>query len=385
MSLFKSQKRILGVDLGPSSIKIVELIRTEKGIELGTYGYAKLKFGDIKKDSALEQEKLAALLQKICKEAKIKTTNTIASLPPFFVFSAIISIPQMQDKDIEAAVKWEAKKVIPLPLEQIELNWKIINMKGDINKTEKKRFDLEKDEKNKIERDDNGKANKLSSRGGDKIQLLLTGAAKKIVNRYMEIFKRSGLNLYRLETESFALSRSLLNKGDKMISMIVDIGALNTNISIIKFGIPFLIRSVDIGAFTITKIIANSMNISIERAEQFQYDIGIGSNDNNGDAVPKIIEESFSAVINEIKYSFNLYEEYKHSILEQKDKIEKIVLCGGGAMMPNLTGYLSNLLDIKVYIGNPWDRVQYNQDLKLVLDEIGPNFSVAIGLAMRDL
>lgn len=379
--------------MGSSSIKVAELARGEKGLELGTYGYAKFKVGDIKKDSALEQERSAAILKEICKQAKTKSINAIASLPPFFVFSSIICIPKMQDKDMESAVKWEAKKVIPLPLEQIELKWKVVNMKenagGEMqkinNKEENKKDEKNEESKNRDKKEEE-KKDENSAESGKKMQLLLTGAAKKIVQRYMAIFKKAGLNLYSLETESFALSRSLLNKDDKTVAMIVDIGALNTNIAIIKSGIPFLNRSVDVGSFTITKSIANSMNIGLERADQFQYDIGVALDDKSGtDGVPRLIEEAISAIINEIKYSFNLYEEYKNSILDPKDKIEKIVLCGGGAMIPNLSLYLENLLFIKTYIGTPWDKVAHNPDLNLILEEIGPNFPVAVGLAMRDL
>lgn len=362
MSLFKSQKHILGVDLGASSIKVVELIGAGKGIELGTYGFAKFKADDIKKDSVFEQQKVAAIFKRICKEARVSAVNAIASLPPFFVFTSIINLPEMPGKDIEAAVKWEAKKVIPLPLDQIELKWKIINIGGQAGVMDKS------DPKEKQK----------------KMQILLTGAAKKIVQRYMNIFKEAGINLYSLETESFALSRSLLNEKENSVAMVVDIGALNTNIAVIKSGIPFLNKSIDIGAVTISKLIANSLNINLERAEQFQYDIGV-SMTNSEEAIPKIIEESLATIVNEIKYSFNLYEEYKGSILSPGDKIEKIVLCGGGVIIPNLPQYLSNLLNIKVYIGDPWTKIHYNEDLKLVLQEIGPNFPVAVGLAMRDL
>lgn len=368
------------MDLGSSSIKIVELSKSEKGVELVTYGYAKLKVDDIKKDSVAEQEKIIAILKKLCKEACVSTVNAIASIPPFFVFSSIISLPNMPKQDIEAAVRWEAKKVIPLPLDQIELKWKIIDIKGEDQSLPSKSVSKTA---NQMEETDNDKKEKTKDK---KIQILLTGAAKKIVQRYMDIFKRAGLNLYSLETESFALSRALLNENEKSVVMVVDIGALNTNISITKLGIPFINKSIDIGAITISKIIASSLNISLERAEQFQYDIGVSLEKSNpNETIPRIIEESLSPIINEIKYSFNLYEEYKNSILSVEDKIEKIILCGGGVMIPNLAEYLTGILNMKIYRGDPWAKIHYNDDLKLFLQEIGPNFPVAIGLAMRDL
>ncbi|MFC1613635.1 type IV pilus assembly protein PilM [Patescibacteria group bacterium] len=373
MSIFnilkiKSQKSCLGVDLGSSSIKIVELCQDLKGIELRTYGLAKFKMDDIKKDPVAQQEKFAAVLAKLCVDSKIITRNAIASLPPFFVFSSITSLPEMSKEDMESAVQWEAKKVIPLPIEQIELKWRIINIKNNEQKSKQKSGEQENNKK---------KENK-------KVQVLLTGAAKKLIQRYIYVFRRAGLNLCSLETESFALSRSLSNENDKSVVMIVDIGALNTNIAIIKLGIPFLNKSIDIGSITISKIIANSLNISIERAEQFQYDIGVNlGRERNNISIPKIVEDALSSIINEIKYSFNLYEEYKGSILEPDDKIEKVILCGGGATIPNLSEYLSELLNIKVYIRDPWTKLQYPNELKMILQEIGPNFAVAIGLAMR--
>jgi len=380
MSIFnilkiKSQKSCLGVDLGSSSIKIVELCQCDRGVELKTYGSAKLRVDDIKKDPIGQQEKFAAVLAKLCADSKITTRNAIASLPPFFVFSSITSLPEMSKEDMESAVQWEAKKVIPLPIEQIELKWRIINIKSN-----EQEF---KEENNQERKKESGKTRK---QGNKKVQILLTGAAKKLIQKYMYVFQRAGLNLYSLETESFALSRALSSQKDKSVVMIVDIGALNTNIAIVKLGIPFLNKSIDIGSVTISKLISNSLNINIERAEQFQYDIGVNlGHERHNVNIPKIVEDALSSIINEIKYSFNLYEEYKGSILDPNDKIEKVILCGGGSMIPNLSGYLSELLNIKVYIGDPWAKLQYPNDLKMVLQEIGPNFAVAIGLAMRSL
>jgi len=399
MSIFdilkiKSQKSYLGVDLGSSSIKIVELCQCDKGIELKTYGSAKLRVDDIKKDPVGQQEKFAAVLSKLCADSKITSRNAIASLPPFFVFSSITSLPQMSKEDMDSAVRWEAKKVIPLSIEQIELKWRIINIKSSEQEAEEGRTEQENmseaaNSDKKTEKPiatSQVKQENKKKKDNKKVQILLTGAAKKLIHRYMYVFKRAGLNLRSLETESFALSRTLSSERDKSVIMIVDIGALNTNIAIVKLGIPFLNKSIDIGSVTISKIISNSLNINMERAEQFQYDIGVNlEHERDNVNIPKIVEDALSSIINEIKYSFNLYEEYKSSILDPNDKIEKIILCGGGSMIPNLSEYLSKLLNVKVYIGDPWAKLRYPDDLKMVLQEIGPNFAVAIGLAMRNL
>jgi Tfp pilus assembly PilM family ATPase len=91
------------------------------------------------------------------------------------------------------------------------------------------------------------------------------------------------------------------------------------------------------------------------------------------------VAETISPVVNEIKYAINLFQT-KH----RKDT-EKIILSGGSSLLPDLTGYLGKILDMKVIIGDPWSRVSYPEDLKPLLQEIGPRMAVAIGLAIREL
>jgi len=100
----------------------------------------------------------------------------------------------------------------------------------------------------------------------------------------------------------------------------------------------------------------------------------------SGESLPAIIKNTINPIINEVKYSLDIY-------LSQADKnnIEKIVLTGGSAWLPELPKYLSKLLNTRVIIGDPWDRIIYPMDLKPILNELGPRFSIAIGLAMREL
>ncbi|MBU4455424.1 pilus assembly protein PilM, partial [Patescibacteria group bacterium] len=117
----------------------------------------------------------------------------------------------------------------------------------------------------------------------------------------------------------------------------------------------------------------------MERAEQFKYDLGISSLESQEDVIPKTIIETISIVINEIKYVLNLFQS------KNNKSVEKIILSGGSALLINFANYLSKILDINVIIGNLWDSISYPVDLKLVLDEIGPRMSTAVGLAMRQI
>lgn len=339
MGLFSSDNNYLGIDIGTSGIKIVELKKEGSGVKLLTYGFSENDKQTEQNDTA----KIAAVINKICSEAGTASRSAVAALPTFSVFSSIINLGEIDKKDIPSAVNWEAKKVIPLPLEEMVLDWRRI---------------------------DNNESNN--------IKVLLTSAPKTLIKKYMDIFKKAQINLLSLETETFALIRSLIGN-DKSSIMIVEMGANTTDISIVDQSVPILNRSIDIGGFTITRAISNNLNIGLERAEQFKYDMGISALNSREDVIPKTIIETISIIVNEIKYSLSLFQS------KNNKKVEKIILSGGSAMLVNFAGYLSKVLNINVIVGNPWARISYPADLKLVLDEIGPRMSVAVGLAMRQI
>jgi type IV pilus assembly protein PilM len=343
MGLFFSNESYLGIDIGSSSIKIVEIKNNNGKVRLLTYGFSE-NLNDLDQTDPGE---IAAIINKICLEAGITSRKAVSALPTFSVFSSIINLSGVGKKDLASAINWEAKKVIPLPLEEMILDWKKIDD-----------TDEPKDKHN--------------------IKVLLTGAPRTLVKRYIEIFKNAKINLLSLETETFALIRSLVGN-DKSTVMIVEIGAKTTSFNIIDRNIPILNRSIDIGGWTITKAIGNNLNIGLERAEQFKYDLGISSADSFDNAIPKTIIESVSPIINEIKYALNLYQN------KSNKKVDKIILSGGSALLVNFTSYLSKMLNINVITGNPWAKISCPVDLKPLLDEIAPRMAIAIGLALREM
>lgn len=385
MSLFSSSSSYLGVDIDSHSIKIVEL-KNEKGKpRLLTYGYfdhdLEKKFSD--KDESMRKE-AAAIIRGICAKAKTNSKVAISGLPAFSVFSSVLTLPAMSKKELASAIRWEAKKVIPLPLDDMILHWDILeeNADGTYQASAGNAPSIpDKSPASTGSEKATGHSNFLHISGNKDIKstkILLTAAPKDMVFRYMDIFKDTGLTLLSLDTEQFALVRSLIGRDISTI-MVVDMDFIVTNISVIQRGIPFLNRSINVGGLTITKAISNSLNISLKRAEQFKYDIGLTLEENGPSDIPKTIESALAPIVDEIKYSMNLFK------TEGKETIEKIILTGGSSLLSHLPDYLSKALNIKVFLGDPWARVMYPEELKPALQEIGPRFSVAIGLAMKEI
>ena len=375
MGLFANNEHYLGVDISSTNIKAVEL-RNERGrARLITYGFVEQSTDLVKASSEEMKKQVISLLQAVLEKAKTTTKKTVAALPNYSVFSSIMSLPQMSQKDLTQAVQWEAKKIVPLPIDEMIIDWKVLP-EGS-RPPAPPPFQSPSAPKASVPPEgDAAPSPRLEEKQGN-ARILLTAAPKNLVERYVALFKAAGLELTGLETESFALERSLVGNDPNPI-MIVDIGALTSNIIVAEKGIPLLNRSVDVGGASITKMIAGSLGVDTMRAEQFKRDIGFTSQGDGG--ILKTIESSINPIINELKYCFDLYRSQ-----EGIGHVSKIILTDGSAFLPGLSDYLSRLLSIKVFVGDPWARVIYPTELRPALEELGPRFSVAIGLAMREI
>ncbi len=346
MALFGlgNKKSFLGVDLGSTSIKLVELAKEGGVPTLVTYGYAERAMGDIVKgDPKTILAKIVFLLKRLYTQSGVTSYKAVTALPNFSVFNSVITLPVMKKKELDAAVHWEAKKFVPMPIKDVILDWRIIDT-----------IDVNNKRKN--------------------YRILLTAASRKLVRRYVEIFKQADLQLLSLETEAFALARSLIGHS-QATTMIIDTSAVTTDIIIIEKGVPALNRSIDVGGISISHAIAKNLNISFKRAEQFKRDIGMGG----GSKIPKIIESILKPVVDEMRYSLKIYQS------QSGKTVEKVILSGGSAYLPNLSDYFSKILNIKVLIGDPWSRVAYPEELRPALEEVAPRFAIAVGLALRQL
>ncbi|MBI4122510.1 MAG: pilus assembly protein PilM [Parcubacteria group bacterium] len=371
--LFKQQaSSFLGVDMGSGSIKLVELVNVSGRPRLATYGMVEIET-NVSRDDAKESERLStAALTALLEKSGARSRTAIGALPNFSVFSSVLSLPARSEAEMAAAVQWEAKKFVPMPLENVVLDWKVLETKTDKPSAVPDKAAVgQKAEKMSAEPE---KTPPLA-RGGA-VRILLTAAPKHLVERYVSIFKAAGLNLLSLETESFALGRSLVGN-DPAPVLVVDAGSLTTDLTVVERGIPVFSRSISVGGKTITTAVANSMGIDEARAEQFKRDVGLGEGTDAG--VAGIVSASFAAVVNEMRYLLDVQKESGSS------PVEKVLLTGGSAFLPSLDSFLSQSLGIKTFIANPWARVSHPKELAGVLDALGPRMAVAVGLAMREL
>ena len=376
MGLFSKKEQtangLIGVDVGAGGMKVVELLPQKGRLVLSTYGYSEMKSIEGEHKPLIDDPKKAAnILREIMKRSDMKSTNANAALPSHAVFHAIVTIPQPRDpkEDIKPLIESQVKKLLPMPLEDMILDSTVI----DKHLLPKK---VEKDEKGKKE--DKKEEKKPEPVGKDRkhIRVLVSGAPKALVAKYVEIFKLAKLNLTSLETEAFALIRSLIGK-DKARMMLVDIGFERTNIVIADQGLPYLHRSIKAGGASVTSMIAKQMSVPVQQAEQVKLDLAVSS---GKEELPPMLREAMMPILHEVKYALELYAQ---QTFHDHNTVDKIVITGGSAHLPKIDSFLTEALNINVYLGNPWARVGTPDGLRPVLDEIGPRFSVAVGLAMK--
>lgn len=351
-------KSYLGIDIGTSGIKIVEIGREGGRPRLLTYAYTE-RWPDETGAGYLEQTNFTAeLVKKMVVKAKTKSKSVISGLPGSSVFSSVITVPELSGKELQAVIEAQATKLIPLPITEVILDWKPMTAPGEQKKIKPK----------------SGEISKTKT-----MQIILTAAAKSMVKKYIDIFKKTDLKLASLETEAFALIRSLVGR-DKSVIAILDVGAVRTNLIMVENGVPVLSRSIALGGLNFTRNIAAMMQMDLKSAEHFKRDTKSVATIFEGGQIPKTLEQLYVPIGNEVKYSFNLFTGQS----KEPKKIEKLILTGGSAVLPQLASYLTNLLGINAYIGDPFARVLSHEELRPVLNEIAPRFAVAVGLAMRE-
>ncbi len=366
-SLFRFRpKKFLGIDIGTSFVRIVELSRKGQAYKLENYGgsdtssFKRRSFRVFQKNIlSLSNKEIAKSIQVISKEAGIQAKEVNFSIPDFCSFFTSIKLPAMAKDEISQAVQYEIRPYIPLPLDEVTLDWSIIE----------------------------------GEPSGTALKVLVVAIPNDIVNQYREIARLADLNLRILESEVFALTRALIkpshqkfgkggeNEKEKKVIGLIDIGARSTTCSVVEQGVLKISHSFNTAGNQLTEIIARSLNIDYNEAEEIKKKHGLIINDDLEESknIRKILIPLIDSILEEIKKAFrNFY-------LKEGKEVEKIILAGGLVLMPGLKEYFSTELKKELDIADPFSNIACSAILTNTLKEIGPIYAVAMGSAMKGL
>ena len=345
----------MAIDIGISSVKLVQL-RKEKGkAVLETYGelacgpYNNLSVGQA---TNLSIEKTIELLKDLFKEANVTTKAAIFSIPLRSSLIVSVEVPEMARNNLAEVIPIEARKYVPVPISEVMLDWWIIPRSSADQAAEEEK-------------------------AGSKMEVLIASIHKDTIRQYQEIASQLKLDIDSFEIETFSSIRSVI-PNNLVATAILDLGAGTSKIAIVDYGIVRLSHTIDKGAQDITVAISKSLSLPFTKAEEIKRKLGLVGDVEKGDLV-EMVSPMVEYIFAEASKVMLKYQK------EHQRSIDKIVLIGGGALLKGVLELAKSIVGVPVVIGLPFDKVEAPAFLNNVLKEAGPEFAVAIGLALRKL
>ena len=363
-SLFGRGKRsVVGVDVGSSSVKVVQ-VRKENGVAvLETYG--SLAIGpyadgvEVGKYANADEEVLHTVLSTLVKESKVTAKEVGVTIPFHASLISFIEVPLLSDEKIAQMIPFEARRHIPVPLEDVSIDWFVVPS-ALFDRTDMSVFEDDAPKKQEQE---------------EKRKVLLIAIHNHELIKHRNIMDRTDLKPRFFEIEIFSTLRSVVYEG-RLPFVIIDMGARTTKFYVIEHGIILRSYFINQGGQTVTTAIANAEDIPFAEAERRKREQGFGiSKKETRHAMSLVIDEIFSEANNAIR---DFEQRYHQSV-------SKVILTGGGASMKQLLEEVKKKTNIEVEIANPFGRVRHPAFLADTLKETGSEFSVAVGAALRAL
>lgn len=337
----------IGLDIGLTKIKAISLYRQKEGLMFDACQSAQTPSRGMLSEAPLDEQEMGQVLGKVVENLKANTKSVNIALPDNKAYTKVIDMPVLSDKELALAIYWEAERHIPVDLSTITLVWSVLNRPP-------------------------------SNSVGEKMQVLMVGAPTVLINKYQRILQFAKLTLNSIETETLAILRALVSPNLPPI-IILNMGAVNTSLTIIKNGILVLTYSIPTGGNAISRAIEADFGLTASQSEEYKKTYGI-SKVGAGQIVGKSTEPILSMILLEIKKALAFYsEKYKDNT-----RIQQILLSGGTAKLPGISIFFAENLGIETVVVNPWKNFP-NQKLPEEILNGNSDYAIALGLAMRDI
>jgi type IV pilus assembly protein PilM len=340
---------VLGIDVGSSSLKVVQLRQSAGKAVLETYGelalgpYAGKAVGLA---TELSAEAVSATLRDLVREASVTTKECGVSIPFARSLLTLVELPKGKNRQEQRTIiELEARKYIPVPINEVQLDWFVVPEEGRKGGAE-----------------------------SSKAEVLLVAVHNDELKLLDAAIKGAALNAHFYEIEIFSTVRAVVDNPAKPV-MVLDIGAATTKAYVVEHGVVALSHTIPHGGQDATHAIATESGVPLARAEQLKKEGGLA----DGPNVKQSLELVFSGIFAEAKRVFLQYE------TQRSKTIAEVVLTGGGGVTKALGEYARPLFAVPVRVADPFAKTEAPAFMRPVLETIGPEFAVAVGIALRML
>ncbi len=339
-------ERFVGIDIGSSSIKVVELQSRNDVVTLTTYG--ELQVGPYKDEQpvgravALPPNIERQALIDVLRESAVKARRAVFAMPLSSSFVTVLSLTAEPDEDISARVRVEARKYIPVPISDVTLDWAEVAVNANDAATSR--------------------------------DVLLAAIQNDALNRFTTLMKSAEFPGAPTEIECFSAIRATYDPTEERVA-VIDIGAQATKLYIINNGLLERVYRVRAGGLLVTEAFAKEANLSFADAEGLKRTVVPG--DQHYGLVQKVMADQFARATHELRQVITDYENRTGAT------IATIYAIGGGALLPQIDGFLANQFNRSVKRADPFNKVAYPAFMEDTMKEIGPSFAGALGAALR--
>ena len=361
----RSETSAVGIDIGSSAIKVVEIKKRGSKAILETYGaialgpYAGLDVGRV---TNLPVEKLSGALREVLKQSGVTISGAAFSIPVQSSLIFVIELPPQVGEDRMAEiVSTEARKYIPVPITEVSLDY----------------FILPKKESSFEEMNESSNNSAVSQKSTEKINVLVVATQNDAISKYRSIVSECSLAASFFEIEIFSSVRANFEHELSPV-LLIDFGASRTKLSIVEFGMIKSYHTIDRGGADISDSISKSLSIPFSEAEKMKKEFGLFGNPAEK-SLPDIIKIHLDYIFSETNNTLLSYEK------KYNRTISKVIFTGGGSLLKGLSEVATNNFRAEIEMGRPFSKVNAPAFLDKVLETMGPEFAVALGLALRKL
>lgn len=342
-SIFKRNTSYTAIDIGASEIKLAEVTRQGKDVFISSLGSLKTPEGAFSENPSVEL--LAEAVKELVEISGVNCKEVITSIGGGLVITRHIRMPKMPVDELEKAVRWEAEKYIPLPVKDLVLRHVVMD--------------------------------EVNVEGNKQLNILLVAAPKELVYSYLDIFARAGLEVSAIDIQSFALWRVFLrNNTDEGAVAVIDLGGQTSRFIISEKGCIRYTRILPFGGMQLT---ADKDTPRVQERLYGEADLTysmIAAATDLDEGMPSA-QKGLRELVREVKRSLDFYK-----VQELGNTVEKIIITGGTSKFEGLGAYLATELGLPVELGVPGLPVSKKNGLA---EPVDPAFSVAIGLALREV
>jgi len=342
------KKNVIGLDVGSSSIKLVELNIGKTGYKLQNLSISPLPPEAIVDGALMDSVTIIDTIRDLISSSKVKTKDVVTSVSGHSVIVKKITLPFMTEAELEESIKWEAERYIPFDINDVNIDFQILG---------------------------------TGAENPEVMDVILVAAKKDIINDYVSVIMEAGLNPVIIDIDAFALENMLgINydlERDETVA-IANVGASTTNINIIKNNVSAFTRDIFKGGNQVTEEIQRQLHIDYEEAEKIK--VGTKVDITSQSIIQNVMRTASESLAVEIGNSLDFFQS-----TTTYEKMGKLYLSGGGSKIKDFDITLQQQIGVPVEVVNPFKKIEYNEknfDIEY-LREIGPIMAVGVGLASR--